>query len=166
MRCSIGLGFLFSFLFAGAIGRVLGEGEVASNCEELGFTGLALCSDCDSFADFVKDEELVADCRRCCAQEADSLISQMTFASAVLEMCGRKLPFYSNIARFVDESAKNFPLLKIKWRQGSPPKLVLRDENGVDQETVRIDSWKTEQIEEFLTTKLQSPSATKTKSTS
>ena len=34
------------------------DGEVLSEarCEDLGFTGLALCSDCDSLAEYVKDK--------------------------------------------------------------------------------------------------------------
>jgi len=32
--------------------EMLGE----ANCEDLGFTGLALCSDCDSLAEYVKDQ--------------------------------------------------------------------------------------------------------------
>jgi hypothetical protein len=37
---------------------VLGSGEQlgARECEDLGFTGLALCSDCNALADFVKDQ--------------------------------------------------------------------------------------------------------------
>ena len=36
---------------------VIGAQELSSKeCENLGFTGLALCSDCNSFADFVKDQ--------------------------------------------------------------------------------------------------------------
>lgn len=28
----------------------------SEKCEDLGFTGLALCSDCDTFAEYVKDQ--------------------------------------------------------------------------------------------------------------
>lgn len=36
----------------------LGTGERlgAKECEDLGFTGLALCSDCNTLAEYVKDE--------------------------------------------------------------------------------------------------------------
>ncbi|EFJ45049.1 hypothetical protein VOLCADRAFT_121242, partial [Volvox carteri f. nagariensis] len=39
-------------------------------CDELGFTGEQICSDCDVLAQYVKDEELVADCKACCAKDA------------------------------------------------------------------------------------------------
>jgi len=57
-------------------------------CTELGFTGLQLCSDCDRMAEYIKDEELVADCRKCCAKESKLAASEgVKFDSAVLEIC-------------------------------------------------------------------------------
>ncbi len=43
---------LLVFVSKGIRAEMLGE----SNCEYLGFTGLALCSDCDSLAEYVKDQ--------------------------------------------------------------------------------------------------------------
>jgi hypothetical protein len=40
------------FVSNGIRAELLGE----ANCEDLGFTGLALCSDCDSLAEYVKDQ--------------------------------------------------------------------------------------------------------------
>jgi hypothetical protein len=43
---------LLVFVSNGIRAELLGE----ANCEDLGFTGLALCSDCDSLAEYVKDQ--------------------------------------------------------------------------------------------------------------
>lgn len=45
-----------SFVVLCAIHEVQAEGFPESNCEDLGFTGLALCSDCDSLAEYVIDK--------------------------------------------------------------------------------------------------------------
>jgi hypothetical protein len=43
---------LLVFVSNGIQAEMLGE----ASCEDLGFTGLALCSDCDSLAEYVKDQ--------------------------------------------------------------------------------------------------------------
>lgn len=42
--------------FLSGLALALGERLSAKECENLGFTGLALCSDCNTFAEYVKDE--------------------------------------------------------------------------------------------------------------
>ena len=54
----------------------------------------------------------------------------------------------------MDEKAEDFPSLEVEFRFGSAPRLVLRGGKG-QRETLRIDRWKTEQIEEFLRDKLE-----------
>ena len=39
-----------------ALHGVDAEALSEAKCEDLGFTGLALCSDCDSLAEYVKDQ--------------------------------------------------------------------------------------------------------------
>jgi hypothetical protein len=52
------------------------------------FTGMSLCSDCDAMADFVKDEALVGECRKCCAQESKRAEqADLKFTHAMLEIC-------------------------------------------------------------------------------
>ncbi|KAG0586037.1 hypothetical protein KC19_2G058700 [Ceratodon purpureus] len=132
------------------------EGEVVSEarCDELGFTGLVLCSDCDSLVEYVKDKELEADCRKCCAEEFENDLSKMKYARAVLEICLRKVMFYPNIQTFIDEKLSDFPEVSVKYRFGAPPKLIMKDEKGSQKESIRIDNWKTEQIEQFLKQKV------------
>ncbi len=41
-----------------------------AKCNELGFVSTVVaCSDCEILAQFVKDEELVRDCKGCCVQD-------------------------------------------------------------------------------------------------
>eukprot|EP00250_Pteridium_aquilinum_P004113 c14349_g1_i1 orf=74-565(+) len=129
--------------------------ESSQNCEELGFTGLALCSDCDSLAEFVKDEELIADCRGCCAEEGEDSISKVTYSGAILEVCMRKLVFYPNVQSFIEDDLEQYPSLKVQYRYGTPPKLIMLDEDGNNKESIRIDNWKKEHIEQFLKEKVK-----------
>ncbi|GAB4859128.1 hypothetical protein Ancab_010598 [Ancistrocladus abbreviatus] len=46
-------------------------------CENLGFTGLALCSDCRTFSEHVKQQELVSDCMKCCVEDSDCSLSKV-----------------------------------------------------------------------------------------
>lgn len=61
----------------------------AESCEDLGFTSLCLRSDCKQLQSFVTDEELVADCLRCCAD--DSAKEEVTYTAATLEVCPHTL---------------------------------------------------------------------------
>ncbi|KAF6161248.1 hypothetical protein GIB67_009135 [Kingdonia uniflora] len=56
----------------------ISEGQELSSkeCENLGFTGLALCSDCNTFAEYVKNQELVSDCKKCCTEDSDDSMSK------------------------------------------------------------------------------------------
>eukprot|EP01018_Ginkgo_biloba_P015520 Gb_39721 [translate_table: standard] len=132
----------------------------AKACEDLGFTGLALCSDCQTLAEYVKDEELVSDCRKCCAQESEDSISKVTYSGAILEVCMRKLVFYPDVLSFIEEEGDDFPSVHIQYRYGSPPKLVMLDEDGNHKENIRIDNWKREHIRQFLTEKVRPKSVT------
>ena len=55
---------------------------------------------------------------------------------------------------FVDEKAADFLGLEVEYRFGSAPRLILYGGKG-QKETLRVDRWKTEHIEEFLADKLQ-----------
>ncbi|KAK1293936.1 hypothetical protein QJS10_CPA16g00124 [Acorus calamus] len=128
-------------------------------CEELGFTGLALCSDCNTFAEYVKDQELVTDCRKCCVDDTDDSLSKVTYFGAILEVCMRKLVFYPEVVGFIEEEKDQFPAVKVQYAYSSPPKLILLDEDGHQKETIRIDNWKREHIRQFLKEKVRSSSS-------
>ncbi len=59
---------------------------------------------------------------------------------------------------FVKDKAEEIEGLEIRYRFGSSPRLILVGENG-KKETLRIDKWKTELIEEFLHDKLPANTA-------
>nr|XP_010909212.1 selenoprotein F [Elaeis guineensis] len=147
------LSLLFFFLSGPAL--AVGERLSAKECENLGFTGLALCSDCGTFAEYVKDEELVSDCLKCCSEDSDDSISKVTFSGAILEVCMRKLVFYPEVVSFIDEEKDEFPYVKVQYAYGSPPKLIMLDNEGQQKETIRIDNWKREHIRQFLREKVK-----------
>ncbi|KAK9809223.1 hypothetical protein WJX72_011602 [[Myrmecia] bisecta] len=59
---------------------------------------------------------------------------------------------FPHIETFVRKKAKDYKGLTVIDRFGALPRLVLKA--GKDRETIRIDKWKTEHIEEFLQDKL------------
>nr|AWA44682.1 hypothetical protein SS27B03_000002 [Saccharum spontaneum] len=143
-----------------------GERLGARECEDLGFTGLALCSDCNALSEFVKDQELVEDCRKCCTEDSDDSISKLTFSGAIIEVCMRKLVFYPEVVGFLEEDKDDFPYVEARYSYGSPPKLIMLDNKGEQKETIRqvllnsrinlqIDNWKREHIRQFLKEKVK-----------
>ncbi len=66
--------FLYSFFLL--VISLLSSGVITpssglESCTRLGFKETLICSSCDDLAQFVKEEELIEDCRRCCAEERD-----------------------------------------------------------------------------------------------
>ncbi|KAJ6802635.1 selenoprotein F [Iris pallida] len=150
---------LIPLVFFFAIATAAGVEQLSSKeCESLGFTGLALCSDCNAFAEYVKnDHELVSDCRKCCSDDSDDSKSKVTFSGAILEVCMRKLVFYPEVVSFIEEDKDEFPSVKVQYAYASPPKLIMLDKEGHHMETIRIDNWKREHIQQFLKGKVKSP---------
>ncbi|KAJ0561567.1 putative selenoprotein F/M [Helianthus annuus] len=139
---------------------ICSKAELSSKeCEDLGFTGLALCSDCNSLAEYVKDQELLSDCRKCCTEDSDDSTSKIIYSGAVLEVCMRKLVFYPEVVSFIEDEKEKFPSVKVQYAFNAPPKLIMLDDAGQHKETIRIDNWKREHILEFLREKLKPTSA-------
>ncbi|XP_010522229.1 PREDICTED: 15 kDa selenoprotein [Tarenaya hassleriana] len=128
-------------------------------CEDLGFSGLALCSDCHTLAEYVKDEELVSDCLKCCTDDSEDSMSKITYSGAILEVCMRKLVFYPEIVAFIEEEKEKFPSVIVQYIFNSPPKLIMLDEDGQHKETIRIDNWKREHILQFIREKVKPPTS-------
>ncbi|XP_044466278.1 selenoprotein F-like [Mangifera indica] len=131
----------------------------ARKCEDLGFTGLALCSDCNTFAEYVKNQELVSDCLKCCTEDSDDSMSKITYSGAILEVCMRKLVFYPEIVGFIEEEKDKFPTIKVQYVFNSPPKLIMLDDEGQQKEIIRIDNWKREHMLQFIQEKVKPTSA-------
>jgi len=121
------------------------------SCGELGFKETLLCSRCNDLAQFVPNEDLIKDCRRCCAEESATM--QTHYSSATLTICQCKLHRFPHINEFIQKEASNFPALTIDYANAADPVFELKDSNG-NVELLSIDNWKTEQIIEFLQEKL------------
>eukprot|EP01026_Neomeris_dumetosa_P041123 TRINITY_DN3400_c0_g1_i3.p2 TRINITY_DN3400_c0_g1~~TRINITY_DN3400_c0_g1_i3.p2 ORF type:complete len:127 (-),score=12.23 TRINITY_DN3400_c0_g1_i3:115-495(-) len=113
------------------------------------FTGLQTCSDCTRLGEFVKDQELIKECESCCVDDAGDDLVQ--YNSAILEVCKYSLSSMPHLQEFVKNKAKKYKFLKVRYAIGASPKLVLISEAGKD--TIRIDKWKTEHVEEYLNDK-------------
>eukprot|EP01025_Chloroclados_australasicus_P030232 TRINITY_DN30345_c0_g1_i1.p1 TRINITY_DN30345_c0_g1~~TRINITY_DN30345_c0_g1_i1.p1 ORF type:complete len:148 (-),score=15.99 TRINITY_DN30345_c0_g1_i1:388-831(-) len=122
-----------------------------TSCQELGFTGLQACSDCARLGEFVKHAELVKECESCCIQLDTGDDSSVQYQSVVLEVCKYRLQGLPHIEEFVKNKAKKYKFLKIRYSIGAAPKLILYSEAGKD--SIRIDNWKTEHVEEYLNDK-------------
>ncbi|CAI8618338.1 unnamed protein product [Vicia faba] len=159
---SIGMyqyGFVVAVIVVLALSYGASSEQLSSReCENLGFTGLALCSDCNTLSEYVKDKELVSDCLKCCTEDSNDATTKITYSGALLEVCMRKLVFYPEIVGFIEDEKDQFPSVKVQYVFNSPPKLILLDDAGQHKETIRIDNWKREHILQYLREKVK-PSA-------
>ncbi|KAL3155310.1 hypothetical protein ABBQ38_010874 [Trebouxia sp. C0009 RCD-2024] len=131
-------------LFASVKGQ-----EQENACIELGFDQPD-CADCGRLRDYIKDEDLVAECHGCCTQAKNEPGNK--FRSAVLEVCSHRLREFPHVETFLKERISSYPNMQVKYYFGAPPRLKLKA--GTNSETIRIDHWKTEHIEEYLNHKL------------
>ncbi|KAF7286041.1 selenoprotein F [Rhynchophorus ferrugineus] len=126
----------------------------SDDCWTLGFNKAnLLCSSCDQLTKF--DLDILRDhCKECC-QLDDNNHTDKKYAKAVLEVCTCKFGAYPQIQAFIksDRPAK-FPNLQIKYIRGLDPIIKLYDKDGHLQETVAIEKWNTDSVEEFLRTHL------------
>ncbi|CAH0669068.1 unnamed protein product [Spodoptera exigua] len=125
------------------------------DCASLGFIKAnLLCSSCDQLKDFGL-EQILAHCKECCHQD-ESAPKEKKYARAILEVCTCKFPAYPQIQAFVksDRPAK-FPNLQIKYVRGLDPIIKLLDKDGIVKDTVAIEKWNTDSVEEFLRAHLE-----------
>lgn len=62
---------------------------------------------------------------------------------------------YPHINDFVKgDKSKQFPSLQIRYKKGASPTLKLLDDTNTVQDTMAIDRWDTDTVEEFLSQKL------------
>ena len=63
---------------------------------------------------------------------------------------------YMYISAFVkSDRVHQFPGLEIKYVRGADPEIVLLDEDKKPQETLGIEKWNTDSVEEFFNTRLK-----------
>lgn len=98
-------------------------------------------------------------CKECCHQD-ETASEDKKYARAVLEVCTCKFGAYPQIQAFIksDRPAK-FANLQIKYVRGLDPIIKLYDKDGHLQETVAIEKWNTDSVEEFLKTHLDETEA-------
>ncbi len=114
---------------------------------------MQLCSDCDQLGKFIQDEELIAECKQCCAQDAQE--STETYQKGVLEVCPHGIKQYPHLETFVNKHVDDYPSLTLRTRLGAPPRLILT--NPGDKHVIRIDKWKTEHLIAYLNERLRTP---------
>lgn len=80
----------------------------------------------------------------------------LKYPKAILEVCTCKFGAYPQIQAFIksDRPAK-FPNLQIKYVRGLDPIVKMLDKDGVVQETLSINKWNTDTVQEFFETHLQ-----------
>ncbi|KAK6627184.1 hypothetical protein RUM44_009661 [Polyplax serrata] len=131
------------------------SGEFSSeDCTSLGFNKAnLLCSVCDQLVDF-KLDNLKESCYECCNKD-DIPENTKKYSKARLEVCTCKFGAYPQIEAFIksDRPAK-FPNLSIRYVRGLDPIIKLMDKEGNIVETLAIDKWNTDSVEEFLKTYL------------
>ncbi|KAF2071546.1 hypothetical protein CYY_007145 [Polysphondylium violaceum] len=119
---------LFMFIGGSISVNIPQNSALQSTCHELGFTDALLCSTCDDFKEFVGDSDFYGECQKCCAEESNN--EKKTF-------------------EFIEKKAADYKKLSVKYQSGSNPRLSLTDTNGKKEE-INIESWKTENLEEYL----------------
>lgn len=126
----------------------------ATECQKLGFSKETTCSDCTLMEEYVKDAELVADCKKCCTAEQKAA---KKYTHARLEVCPYRLNGLPHIQAFLDKSAAAFkPALKVSKQFNAYPRLVLYNKEGgssssnKDTTSIRVDNWKAAEVEEYL----------------
>ncbi|XP_017779057.1 PREDICTED: 15 kDa selenoprotein isoform X2 [Nicrophorus vespilloides] len=144
--------FLFTIL---AITPSIKSELSTDDCWSLGINKAnLLCSSCDQLPkfnlEFLKDH-----CKECCHAD-DASNADKVYAKAILEVCTCKFGAYPQIQAFIksDKPAK-FSNLQIKYVRGLDPIIKLFDKDGHLKETVAIEKWNTDSVEEFLNTHLQ-----------
>lgn len=75
-------------------------------------------------------------------------------------MCTCKFGAYPQIQAFVkSDRPGKFPNLQIKYVRGLDPTVKLLDKSGNVKETLNINKWNTDTVQEFFETHLETPSA-------
>jgi len=152
---------MFSNLIAGLVlalldhaSTILGSELDSATCLSIGFNSAKLlCSACDDLKQF--DLGVLSDgCEKCCTRDAGSAKLENTkYERAILEVCGWRLGHYPQVAAFIkSDRPARYPGLTIKYVRGADPIIKLLDEEEDVVETLAIDKWNTDSVEEFLNT--------------
>ncbi|GFO45640.1 selenoprotein f [Plakobranchus ocellatus] len=118
--------------------------DFVEECTLKGFTHNLACSTCELMGDF-KLEVIKPDCLQCCQKDKTEE-----------EPTSKKYPFAELVVSFVrGDRLDQFPGLTVKYARGADPVIRLLDENREVQETLGVDKWNTDSLEEFFKLHLQ-----------
>ena len=129
---------------AAALALCLSYSE-AVDCVAAGFAPSLRCGSCATLEALVPDEDIVKDCRSCCAD--DGVVLELSLADLEPRLDVRD---FVVVAGFVENKASEYDKLEVVYRQGQKPRLVLVDEEGDVGETLPIGGWTEDTIVEYL----------------
>lgn len=92
-------------------------------------------------------------CRECC-QPDDTTNLTTTYPKAVLAVCTCKFGAYPQIQAFINSRAAKFHNLKIRYVNGLDPVIRLFDDADNMVQTLAINKWTTDQVDEYFQTHL------------
>ncbi|RUS79341.1 hypothetical protein EGW08_012895 [Elysia chlorotica] len=109
--------------------------EFVEECSLKGFTPNLMCSTCELMDDF-NLQLIKPDCLQCCQRDKAE------------EEPAVKLGVQKAFVK--GDRADQFPGLTVKYARGADPVIRLLDENLEVQETLGVDKWNTDSLEEFF----------------
>ncbi|KAH9508775.1 hypothetical protein Btru_050023 [Bulinus truncatus] len=117
--------------------------EFVEECALKGFTPNLMCSTCEMMDEF-NLSPIKSSCLQCCHKDE-------------VEQTGPvKYPYAELVVSFVKSDRPNqFPGLTVRYVRGADPIIKLLDENHNVVETLGIDKWNTDSVEEFFLEHLQ-----------
>jgi len=130
-----------------------GESLSPEECKALGFIKSdLLCSSCDDLSRFKVSSSITSNCRQCCNDDGRKLDEGTSkYPFAILEVCGWRLGAYPQVQAFIkSDRPKRYSGLTIKYVRGADPVIKLLDDDESVIETLAIDKWNTDSVEEFL----------------
>lgn len=122
-----------------------------SECAEMGFEKGLSCISCKELSEFGL-KGLQAECNSCC-EKSDEDITQ--YKRAVLEVCSWKLGRFPHVSAFIDTKLKQLPNMEVKYKKGAAPIIKLYGESSKPEETVGIENWNEETLNQFIEEKLE-----------
>jgi hypothetical protein len=142
------MGLLVFLLLFLVLGGWCDKLDIAT-CRSKGLSENLLCSSCDQLDRFGLND-LRESCASCCiADQEDN--NTLLYPYAELKVCSWKLGRYPQVQAFVkSDRPKQFPNLEIKYVRGSDPYIHLLNDQRAVVETLSIEKWNTDSVEEFL----------------
>lgn len=123
-------------------------------CTAMGFADSLVCSTCNKLNNALGAEgkTAVKECKSCCQNDG-----AVSYIQGVFSLCDWKLPQYPQVKTFLSDHAKKYNNLDIEYVRGKNPELIMERSDG-KKDHVNVDKWKTEDILEFLDSRLQNDS--------